>query len=472
MLFRSYYVMALNLYPEAAYEAVFSAVSQGLAWDAGAPQPAGVSVGHSYGGDRARRFVDDLKRIGSTKVDLLVTVDPIDWDVCEFAFVLPGDFCNQSLLKRTSGGINSVSFRQLLGIKKYALDPSPYPLKGYILTTGTEVPAIPKYHDEIDDDVTVHTTIRDTLKTSILLKQVATVSPSVLATSPAATSGSNQTRTFQFSHPSGYSSLNVLNVLVNTAVDGRKACYIAYVQSANTLYLVNDAGDAGGPYAGGLALNGTGSVSNSQCTIVGSGSSAVGSGNTLTLALNMTFNPSFSGNQVVFVAARDTAQNNTGWNTIGVHNVPPYPTTFPNPTGMTPSAGSTSSATVSFVYQDGTNAANLQTSWVLINTALDGRGACYVAYYRPGNQLFLIPDNGDGTQAAGMVLSGTNSLSNSQCTVSAQGSSVSTNGGQLTLNLNVAFKPAFSGPKAAWMAVGTLGGQVSPWRAMGVWQVP
>jgi hypothetical protein len=38
-----YYVMALSLYPEAAYEAVFSAVSQGLAWDAGAPQPAGVS---------------------------------------------------------------------------------------------------------------------------------------------------------------------------------------------------------------------------------------------------------------------------------------------------------------------------------------------------------------------------------------------------------------------------------------------
>jgi hypothetical protein len=38
-----YYAMALSLYPEASYEAVFSAVSQGLAWDAGAPQPAGVS---------------------------------------------------------------------------------------------------------------------------------------------------------------------------------------------------------------------------------------------------------------------------------------------------------------------------------------------------------------------------------------------------------------------------------------------
>ncbi|MFT3816821.1 MAG: transposase domain-containing protein [Rubrivivax sp.] len=38
-----YYVMALSLYPEASYEAVFSAVSQGLAWHAGVPQPAGVS---------------------------------------------------------------------------------------------------------------------------------------------------------------------------------------------------------------------------------------------------------------------------------------------------------------------------------------------------------------------------------------------------------------------------------------------
>ena len=38
-----YYVMALSLYPQASYEAVFSAVSQGLAWEAGVPQPAGVS---------------------------------------------------------------------------------------------------------------------------------------------------------------------------------------------------------------------------------------------------------------------------------------------------------------------------------------------------------------------------------------------------------------------------------------------
>ena len=38
-----YYVMALSLYPEAAYEEVFAAVAQGLAWAAGAAEPARVA---------------------------------------------------------------------------------------------------------------------------------------------------------------------------------------------------------------------------------------------------------------------------------------------------------------------------------------------------------------------------------------------------------------------------------------------
>ena len=38
-----YYCMALSLYPEAAYEEVFSFVAQGLAWAGGAAQPEMVS---------------------------------------------------------------------------------------------------------------------------------------------------------------------------------------------------------------------------------------------------------------------------------------------------------------------------------------------------------------------------------------------------------------------------------------------
>jgi hypothetical protein len=140
---------------------------------------------------------------------------------------------------------------------------------------------------------------------------------------------------------------------------------------------------------------------------------------------------------------------------------------------MSPSSGSAAQTTLTFTFQDAADATNLQTGWALINTAIDGRSACSIAYYRPGNQVYLYPDNGDGSQATNMVLTGTNTLANSQCMISSQGSSVSVNGAQLIVNLNITFKPAFSGPKGVWMAVQTMGGaQTSPWEAMAAWQVP
>ena len=219
-------------------------------------------------------------------------------------------------------------------------------------------------------------------------------------------------------------------------------------------------------------MNGTGSLGNSQCTISGAGSSVTGSGNVLTLTLNMTFSAAFSGNRVIYMAARDSSQNTSGWQTLGVHGSSTTLTTFPAPASMSPASGSTTNPTITFTYQDATSAANLLTSWALINTAIDGRSACYIAYYRPGNQVFLYPDNGDGSQATSMVLTGTNTLSNSQCTVSAQGSTVTSSGATSQVTLNIAFKPAFTGPKGVWMAVQTVAGAVSPWQALGAWRVP
>jgi hypothetical protein len=72
-----------------------------------------------------------------------------------------------------------------------------------------------------------------------------------------------------------------------------------------------------------------------------------------------------------------------------------------------------------------------------------------------------------------MSLSGTGTLSNSQCTISAQGSSAVQTGAQVALTLNITFKPAFVGPKAVWMAAQTLGAaQTSAWQALGAWNVP
>ena len=288
---------------------------------------------------------------------------------------------------------------------------------------------------------------------------------------PAVSKGSSQLLTASFDAPGGYQTLDVVNVLINNVLDGRHACYLAYSRPANALYIVADNGDS--TKISGKVMDGKGTVGNSQCTVNLAGSSAMGEGNTLTLVLDLSFTASFAGNKVVYTAARDLSQNNSGWQTVGVHGVTPMPVTYPNPVGMDPSHGETSTQTITFTYQDQATASNLQTVWALINTAIDGRAACYVAYYRPGNQLYLYPDNGDGAQATNIVLTGSNTISNSQCTVSAQGANVQSSGNTLTVTLPITFKTAFAGYKGVWLAAQTMGGaQTSLWQALGAVEVP
>jgi hypothetical protein len=144
---------------------------------------------------------------------------------------------------------------------------------------------------------------------------VITTFPAVTGVTPSRGGGSSQTFTFTFNDTKGYQDLGVVNILINNFLDGRQSCYLAYSRPFNVLYLVNDAGSALLP---GLGLNATGNVTNSQCTVQSAGSSATGSGNTLTLVLNMSFGAGFAGNKVVYMAARDaTDANNSGWQAMG-----------------------------------------------------------------------------------------------------------------------------------------------------------
>ena len=298
-----------------------------------------------------------------------------------------------------------------------------------------------------------------------------TPTPSVQSTGPLSGAGNAQTLTFRFSHPQGFQQLGVVNVLINRALDGGNACYLAYSQSAKVLFLVND----GGPDAGlsaPLTLGTAGVIENGQCSISSSGSSATGNGNVLTLVLNITFKPKFGGNQVIYLAARDAANGNSGWHAMGVSMIPEALPTFPRSGGANAILGSQPNGLLSLTFSDVAASANLQTAWALVNSSIDARSACYVAYYAPANLLFLFPDNGDGAAVTSMELTGTNSIENSQCRISAQGSSAVRSGNQLLLNLNTSFKAGFGGARGIWSAVQTLASQTSAWKAVGNWQVP
>jgi hypothetical protein len=123
--------------------------------------------------------------------------------------------------------------------------------------------------------------------------------------------------TFRFKDAAGWQNIGVVNILLNNFLDGRQGCYLAYSRPANVLYLVNDAGDGLLP---GMVVDGTGTLSNSQCTI---GNPVVtGSGDTMEVKMIVNFGAVFAGNRVWYLAARDVLENSSGWQTAGSWTVP------------------------------------------------------------------------------------------------------------------------------------------------------
>ncbi len=291
--------------------------------------------------------------------------------------------------------------------------------------------------------------------------------PGPVSANPGAGSGATQNFTFTFSDPDGRQDLNVVNILINNSLDARNACYLAYSFPSNVLYLVaND----GGSLLPGTVMNGSGSVSNGQCTVNGANSSVGGSGTSLTLNLSMTFTAGFAGNKIIYLAARDIVLNNSGWQALGAWGVPGA-NTFPAVVGVNPARGSGSSQAFTFTFNDTKGFQDLGVVNILIHNSLDARGACYLAYSRPSNALYLVTDDGLGL-VPGLVSNGSGTVSNSQCTVTGAGSSAIGSGNNLILIVNVSFSAAFNGNRVIYMAArdGTDANN-SGWQSMGSWTV-
>ena len=143
--------------------------------------------------------------------------------------------------------------------------------------------------------------------------------PVAVGVQPASGTGTAQTFSFQFSHPSGWQNLALVNILINNVLAASHACYLSFVPSSNLLELVDDTGDTAGPFAGSVTLGNPGTIQNSQCAV--NLASATGSGTTLTLVLNISFTPAFAGNKTVYLSAQDLAGNNSGWQGLGTWQV-------------------------------------------------------------------------------------------------------------------------------------------------------
>ncbi|HEY2014203.1 MAG TPA: hypothetical protein VGH38_11925, partial [Bryobacteraceae bacterium] len=208
--------------------------------------------------------------------------------------------------------------------------------------------------------LSVNPTVANSLATGVYSEQVVVANPNNqndvllidvkllrnpgnLKISPASGSGSSETFTLEFPYPGGWQNLSVANLLINSGLEVRHACFLAYEVGVGKLHLTDDEGNMQGP-AGSLSAGKSGSVANSQCTV--RLISAEGEANLLKLTVNLTFSSTFQGQKTIYLAARDHDQNNSGWLPSGTWNVvpkaaPPKKRTSPakSPAGQTKKAG-------------------------------------------------------------------------------------------------------------------------------------
>jgi hypothetical protein len=303
--------------------------------------------------------------------------------------------------------------------------------------------------------------------------------PAPVSIGPGAGSGFTQAFTFSFNDPAGYADLSVVDILIGSYLDGIGACYVALVPSgaaSGYVYLVDDAGDGGYVSGTPMLLPSGGNLSNSQCTVNGSGSSVSGSGATLSLTLNITFAPAFAGNKVFYTAARSSTQN-SGWEALGTWNVPGSTPVGPGVGFVTPGRSVSMDQTYTFTFTDTKGYSDLSVVDILTNSFLDGISACYVAYVPTSastGYLYLVDDAGDGGYAPGSPLSlaSGGTLQNSQCAINTAASSASAGGDTLNLNLAITFTSSFAGNQVFYLASRNNTTGNSGWQAVGSVTVP
>ena len=289
--------------------------------------------------------------------------------------------------------------------------------------------------------------------------------PQAVSVTPSTGTGSSNTFSFVFSDTNGASDLGIVQVVVNSSLSGYQGCYVSIDPVHKTLLLLNDAATA---WQGPITLPTSSTLGNSQCTINGGSSSIALSGNNATVNLALSFSGSFGGVKNVYGYAQAANGLNSGWTVLGNWTVP---AALPQTVSVTPSTGTGSSNTFSFLYSDANGASDLGVLQVVVNSSLSGYQGCYVSIDPVHKTLLLLNDGATAWQGP-ITLPTSGTLANSQCTINGGSSSIALSGNNATVNLALSFSSGFGGAKTVYGYAQAANGLNSGWIALGNWTVP
>jgi hypothetical protein len=262
-----------------------------------------------------------------------------------------------------------------------------------------------------------------------------------------------------YSDPDGALDLKEVQAIFGSSVSAAYTCSILYYPATNALYLVSDAGTGTT-----MITPGSGTLSNSQCSISGSGTTVVRSGNNLTLSVAVTAGATYTGVHSIFMNGTNKSSMSSGWVNKGTWT--PAANQPPVVVSVSPSAAIGLSNTFALTYSDPNGAPDLKVVEVVLHTTVSLANSCAVEYYPASNLLYLYNDAGSGTTSTTL---GSGTLSNSQCTISGSGSSVARSGDTLTLNLAVTASSTYTAQQNIFLYADDNSSANTGWKNKGTW---
>ena len=283
--------------------------------------------------------------------------------------------------------------------------------------------------------------------------------PALVSVSPNPASGLSETFALTYSDPNGASDLGVVEVDFGPAASPSNSCFVLYYPATNSLELLTNAGAVSSKITPG-----SGTLSNSQCTITGSGTTVVRSGDDLTLNLAVTASSTYTGKQKIFMFAEDNSSASTGYVDEGTWT--PAANEPPAVVSVTPNPATGLSNTFALVYSDPNGASDLDVVEVDFGSAVNGSNSCFVLYYPATNSLELLTNTGT---VSSKITPGSGTLSNSQCTISGSGTTVVRSGDSLTLNLAVTASSTYTSGQNVYMFAEDDSSAQTGWVQKGTW---
>jgi hypothetical protein len=138
--------------------------------------------------------------------------------------------------------------------------------------------------------------------------------PSILSVTPNSGAGSAQIFSVLANDPAGANDVNVIFLLVNSALSATGGCYVMYSPSAQQIWLANDTGTA---WLASIRAGAAGTLSNSQCAVDAAAFAYIPDGLKATAVFSLSFKSAFSGVKNLYAMVSGRSGLDSGWRTAG-----------------------------------------------------------------------------------------------------------------------------------------------------------